>query len=344
MTVIDGLTNTWDFKDRLVSVENTNMRAVYAYDYTDRRISKAVFTKTNGVAPASPTLTTLYIDKYFEVREHDAPTKYVWNGNTRVAHVTGSLNSNQRVQRVRLWAGYNLISVAVSGATLPAIPGLTAYLWNPAISNWLSVIANQTLAAGSVLWVQAATNGVLTFTGNYSDPTDSPVASGPNFVGVPGLESLTLTNTNPQLTTNEWRYDAQNQFWQFTLTVPFTNFTSLPTALAPGEVLFLRVEAPTQLTPTDPNLRVRYYHQDHLGSSICLTDDIGVLIEEAAYYAFGWTRLKVAYAVALEPYMFSQKEHDLENVAGLFWGKVLCYALSEICLSRSNRIAATNGT
>ena len=43
MTIIDGLTNTWDFKDRLVAVENAEMRADYTYDYTDRRIIKRVF-------------------------------------------------------------------------------------------------------------------------------------------------------------------------------------------------------------------------------------------------------------------------------------------------------------
>ena len=323
MTVIDGLTNTWDFKDRLISVENTNMRAVYAYDYSDHRISKVVFTKTNGVAPASPTLTTLYIDKYFEVRDHDAPTKYVWNGNTRVAHVTGSLSSNQRVQRVRLWPGYNLISVAVNGATLPANPALTAYQWNPGTLAWSAVSSGTTLSANSVLWVQTATNGVLTFTGSYSDPTDSPVASGPNFVGVPGLESLTLTNTNPQLATNEWRYDAQNQFWQFTLTVPLTNFTSLPTTLAPGEVLFLRAEAATQLTPTDPTLRVRYYHQDHLGSSSTLTDTTGQLAEERANYPFGHARRQFQPRTLEEPYQFSQKEEDQESGLQYFGARYL---------------------
>ena len=42
MTNIDGLICTWDFKDRLVAVENAEMRAAYTYDYTDRRITKSV--------------------------------------------------------------------------------------------------------------------------------------------------------------------------------------------------------------------------------------------------------------------------------------------------------------
>ena len=42
MTEIDGLACTWDFKDRLIAVENAQMRADYTYDYTDRRITKCV--------------------------------------------------------------------------------------------------------------------------------------------------------------------------------------------------------------------------------------------------------------------------------------------------------------
>ncbi len=324
MTVIDGLTNTWDFKDRLVAVENASMRARYSYDYTDRRITKQVFTKTNGVAPASPTLTTLYIDKYFEVRDHDAPVKYVWNSNTRVARVTGSLNSSQRVQRVRLWPGYNLISVVVGGAGVAASPQISAaYLWNPGTLNWLTNAPGATLAAGSVLWVQATTNAVLAFTGNYSDPTNSPVAGGPNFLPVPGLETLTLTNSNAQLATNEWRYDAQNQIWQIALAVPLTNFNSLPPTLAPGEVLFVRADAATQLTPTDPTLRVRYYHEDHLGSSSVLTDNAGMLVSESANFAFGSSRKEYNPRNIHDPYNLTQKEKDEETSLFYFEARYL---------------------
>ena len=99
---------------RLIAVEGATMRAIYSYDYTDRRIMKRVWAKTTTNSPStinSQPSTVLYPDKYFEVREHDAPTKYVWNGNTRVARATGSLNgSNQRRQLLRLHSGWNLQS------------------------------------------------------------------------------------------------------------------------------------------------------------------------------------------------------------------------------------------
>ena len=53
MTNIDGLVCTWDFKDRLVAVENAEMRATYTYDYTDRRILKQVWPKATSSPPAS---------------------------------------------------------------------------------------------------------------------------------------------------------------------------------------------------------------------------------------------------------------------------------------------------
>ena len=311
MTVIDELTNTWDFKDRLVEVENSQVRAEYTYDYTDRRVVKRVWPKS---ATNSQPSSVLYPSKYFEVREHDAPVKYVWNGNARVARVTGSLNTSPRVQRVRLWPGYNLISVAVGAASFPASPQISAaYLWNQATLNWRTVVAGTVLGASSVLWVQMATNGTLTFTGNYSDPTNSTVAGGPNFLPVPGLQTLTLTNSNAQLAINEWRYDAQNQLWQIGLVVPLTNLNSLPPTLAPGEVTFVRAEAATQMMPTDPTLRVNYYHEDHLGSLSVLSDSTGVLVAESENYAFGSPRNTLSPRNHSEVYQFTQKEKDAET-------------------------------
>ena len=65
VTAMSGLSLTWDFKDRLVSVEREGIRASYVYDYSNRRISKRI-EKTEGGASE----TTLYVDRYFEIRDH----------------------------------------------------------------------------------------------------------------------------------------------------------------------------------------------------------------------------------------------------------------------------------
>ncbi|HTL58005.1 MAG TPA: toxin TcdB middle/N-terminal domain-containing protein [Candidatus Limnocylindrales bacterium] len=65
MTTIDGLKCTWDFKDRLVGVEDDTMRAEYRYDYTDRRIVKKVFWKQSELPPGALVTTekTTTLDK-----------------------------------------------------------------------------------------------------------------------------------------------------------------------------------------------------------------------------------------------------------------------------------------
>src|SRR6266568_4242844 len=102
-----------------------------------------------------------YTGNHFEVRAHDAPTKYVWNSDTRVAHVIGSLSNNIRVQRLRAYPGWNLLSMAVGGSPLP-IPSSegqgegvlrAAFKWFPGASNWLSVSTNETLPANTILWL-----------------------------------------------------------------------------------------------------------------------------------------------------------------------------------------------
>src|SRR5688500_5295595 len=71
-----------------------------------------------GTCSALTAETTLYVNKYFEVRDHDQPVKYVFSGDTRVARVSGSLSTNTRIQRLRLHSGWNLCSVAVSDSLL----------------------------------------------------------------------------------------------------------------------------------------------------------------------------------------------------------------------------------
>ena len=107
MTSLGTQTLTWDFKDRLASVETDGGVAEYVYDYTDRRILKRV-TDSDGAAS-----TSIYVDQYFEVREGQ-PVKYVFDGATRVARITGSLDATApRIQRLSVWPGWNLLSLAV---------------------------------------------------------------------------------------------------------------------------------------------------------------------------------------------------------------------------------------
>ena len=353
MLNIDGLTNTWDFKDRLVAVQDTNMAAFYTYDYTDRRVIKRVTPKVGSAGPSgslstlnSQPSTTLYIDKFFEVREHDAPTKYVWNGNTRVARVTGSLSTNQRLQRLRIYSGWNLCSLAVTAPFSAFSLQPSAFRWNPSTQTWLSVAPTDTLPAGTVLWLYATTNATLTVTGTYTDPTARSLASGPNFLPSAGLESWDLASTlNSQPSTTCWLFDCSSQSWDTSLPPPLSTLNPQPsTPLAPGAALCLRATQIAQLEIPDSALRLRYYHQDHLGSSSVLTDTTGQLVEESANYAFGSPRHQFQPRGIQESYQFTQKEADDESGLQYFERRFLASRIGRFVSVDSHQIDRNDAT
>lgn len=328
MTVVDGLTNFWDFKDRLIRVEDTNMVARYTYDYTDRRVLKRVWPKASNSPPSAisnlPT-SALYPDKYFEVREHDAPVKYVWNGNTRVARVTGSLTTTQRTQRLRVYPGLNLVSLAVTATnalnqlaasgSLSATGGevvRSARRWNAANLTWVNVTTTETLPTGTVLWLDLVTNATLAVTGTYAEPANQSLSPGVNFVAGWGLQPLELSRAvATNLPARHW--EPTSQRWSSRVGPDLPAPVAIPPLLLPGDALFARPEVVSTLTVPERALSVRFYHQDHLGSSGVLTDAAGALASETANYAFGFARNEFLPRNLREPYEFTQKERDGET-------------------------------
>jgi RHS repeat-associated protein len=330
MTLLDGLQCTWDFKDRLIAVENATMRAEYTYDFTERRIIKRVFPKHSlaptggeGQGEGARLTSVLYPDRYFEVREHDAPTKYVWNGNTRVARVTGSLSANLRVQRLRLSPGWNLCSIAIGspsplwgegrGEVLSA-----AFCWNPVTLGWDEVLSSDSLPAGTVLWLHAHTNAAIAITGTYSEPTNCTISANGDFLPGAGLE---VWNLQPALTHMPSAiaaiYDAKDARWLSWL--PPLGLPAAPPALiAPGEAGFVRTDSSGTLEVAEASLRIRYYHQDHLGSCSVLADSAGLIASESAHYAFGYRRFSLRAMNLVEPYQYTQKETDTESTFAYF--------------------------
>ncbi|MFO1502041.1 MAG: toxin TcdB middle/N-terminal domain-containing protein, partial [Verrucomicrobiota bacterium] len=176
--LVDGLHCTWDFKDRLVAVEDELARAEYRYDFSDRRILKRVEWKDRSGSLAhssrSPWEAVVYPGKHFEVRPLDQPVKYVFNGGTRVARVSGSLSANTRIQRLRLHPGWNLVAVAVTADDVPAQlsqagPELIAldslYRWSASDRSWLRLRPEENVPAGTVLWIRCRTNATISLTG-----------------------------------------------------------------------------------------------------------------------------------------------------------------------------------
>ncbi len=336
MTNIDGLVCTWDFKDRLIAVENDEMQASYAYDYSDRRILKDVSYKPGSANATNhdARITTLYINKYFEVREHDAPTKYVWNGATRVAKVTGSLSANLRVQRLRVYPGWNLVSLAVTATN--ALTQLSpppyqliesGHKWDPLSRTWILLEPGENLPAGSVLWLKATMNTVLSVQGSYSAPTNITIAPGGDFIGSGSLENWNWHSTTlSPLIKSIVGYDTLTRSWLSWLPPPF-ELSNIPKFVSPGAVVFAMNESSLSFPAPEASGGIRYYHSDHLASSTCISDTQGALVETAAYFPFGIPRLEKLLSQLEERFKFGEKERDKESGLGHFEARFLASAL-----------------
>src|SRR5438445_3988109 len=268
---------------------------------------------SSALATTSGQITaTIYVGQHFEVRDHDQPTKYVFNGPTRVAEITGSLSANTRIQRLRLYPGWNLCSIAVTGV-FPASGGeniTAAYQWEATTGDYSPVALGQTLSAGTVLWLKSRTNATVAVIGAYADPTSHQVQSGGGYVPGTGLEAWS-PSFPPTL--SAWLYDAETNQWHQRLAGDLTFMSNLPATLSPGKALYVQTASPATLNIPDPTLRIRYYHQDHLGSSSVITDSTGTLVEETAFYPFGYSRNEFHPRQTREHYQFTQKERDRES-------------------------------
>lgn len=316
MLTIDGLTCTWDVKDRLIAVENDQMRATYTYDYTDRRITKTVTPKAGNPTQTEPT-TTHYINKYFEIRDYDAPVKYVWNGDTRVARVTASLASGQRTQALRLRAGWNLVALRVGGF-FPALDpaqnaalGASAYWSATAPGNGLVKIdAAVSVPAGVPACIYAKQDATVSLTGPVATGPLPALTGGSQFLGNALAEPLDLASLLPA---NAFlmRFDPAAQTWRSRYPGTLAPVSNASLTLPPGESLWTRDGTPGPLNAPAAALSIRFYHQDHLGSSSVVTDLSGALVEESANYAFGQNRTSYKPGPVLpEPYGFTQKERE----------------------------------
>ena len=75
----NGMSLSWDYKDRLISLKKDTKTAGYVYDYTDTRKKKTVTDSADG-----NTSEAVYIDKFSEIRDGKL-IKYVYAGNSRIA-------------------------------------------------------------------------------------------------------------------------------------------------------------------------------------------------------------------------------------------------------------------
>ena len=252
-----------------------------------------------------------------------------------MARVVGSLSPNLRVQKVRLHAGWNLCSLAVS--LINALPRFSAVLgyqplvvqWDPSAGTWLTVAYGEPLRSGTVLWLNAETNGMLAMLGSYLEPTNRLIAAAGSFQPGAGFEAWDFRYAiSDQPVYRVSAYDAGRPPWLSWLLPPLEHSSDLTSPIAPGEAFYLSSVAPLQLEVPEPSLRICYYHQDHLGSSTVISENQGAGVEEAAYYPFGRLRNENHSLNVNDPYRFTQKEQDKESGLHYFSARFLASHLS----------------
>ncbi len=331
MTDIDGLACTWDSKDRLVMVENDEMRAVYVYDYTDRRILKRVTKKAGD----ETTDVTQYINRYFEIRPGEPPVKYIWNGDTRVARVTGTLNQDNPtlIQPVHLFEGWNLVSFgcAVDSDQLEPFNYTTqSYYWDAEANKWKAFV-HKILPAHDPLWIKASESTILVVTGPRAPPLSArPLTQSHNGYYVNSTGRPLAPPLLAEARDMWWWHPQSNQWQTYVQTGPLSSaFHELPAQLPPQTVFYANGLGPadTDNTGIDFALDIRYYHQDHLGSSNVVTDAEGVLIEEVGNYPYGEPRVEFQPRGESESYRFTQKERDVESRLHYFEARFLASSL-----------------
>jgi RHS repeat-associated protein len=113
MTEALGRTFTWDARGELRKVESALGTTEYVYDYTGQRTVKKV---TGGQKPS----TTLYLDKYAEVRS-GVLVKYVFLGDARVARVGGETPKMLKLMSSSVSAGVSSVGLAAVVVALLAM-------------------------------------------------------------------------------------------------------------------------------------------------------------------------------------------------------------------------------
>ncbi len=342
LTELDGFRCTYDFRDHLVRAESDGMLAQYTYDYTGHRVRKEVWTPSSatGISNASECETTLYIGNHFEIREHDQPVKYVWDAETRVARITGTLNeSAERIQRIRVFPGWNLLSLAVDSASAarqiaerisPAtfelhVPGENA-------GEYTSLGPAGPLPAGRPFWLWTGAETVLEIQGEYTAPAEIVLASGCDLFAWSGLEALSAGDSLPDAIERLWYYDAQSGCWrgQIPKSLSFISTDELD-FISPGHAIAVHSISESQIALPPVSRQILYYHQDYLGSTSLLCDGAGHIIEESHHYPFGFSRIESRADDTPEyitgNYGFCQKEQDPETGLHFFENRYLASSL-----------------
>ncbi len=315
---LDGAKCIWDFKNRLVALDDPVVRSDYRYDYRGVRQLRQVTWKPQGPGATNRNFTVMYPFPDYEIREGGQPVKYALFSGRRVAKLTGSFSATARVQRLRLQPGWNLVSLEVTTTNLLGqlstfTAGQPVFRYNSRTKAYVGVTGAEIVAGGEVLWVYSNRRAVVSVSGGVEAPRALTLNAGSQLVGANGLQAHSWVSTLPAGVL-VWRYDATRGAWQPPEGVPDVGQAARPPPfLEVGEVVFLDLQISVTLPAPDPAKAVLFYHHDHVGSVALMTDALGRRVQESTYYPFGAKRVEERSLPGKEPYAFTGKEQDEES-------------------------------
>ncbi len=320
MTNNNGDLYVFDFKDRLGDVDVVGSPTPdirYLYDYSDRRVIKRV----DGNQ-------TSYINRYSEIRDGEL-VKYVWNGDQRLAKVTGDMPAAPvATQFIDLKVGWNAISFQIDpGSTdiatiLADIDGNYDAIYGYDGTQYLEYLPGgmsntlTELLPNHGYWVFMNTDATLQLEGPVStDPV--MLSAGWHFVGIPGLGATSTTDLLTQYPEIDriWATADGGDSWQVAGQGIPSGIGGL--GLTPNYFAFwIRDNLGVTLTqnPGVGDLDTEFFHSDHTKSTSIKTDENVTGAIEILYYPFGVIRFDVSQSESSEcRYWFIGKETDIES-------------------------------
>ncbi len=305
LNAYDAAVLEWDFEDRLESFTKPGIEAGYHHDHASRRVLKRVW---RGEAREE----TVYTDPAFEV-QNGSPAKYALMDGKRLARIHVMLDpARERVEKILLAPGWNLIASAVeSPARLREVFGTDAAIYEAKGTSYAPVDGAAAVPFGKALWVHVPAARLAVLRGSYPAALDGsspgPLHAWPRLE--PFRPAAHVEGSVPLMI-----HDAKSRRWLRRDPALPSFLSDAPADLgaarafwSPGEVTLRPSKAARQATV--------FYHQDHLGSTAALTDAEGKLLEERAHYPYGAVR-NAHRPDAASPgadHDFTGKERDSES-------------------------------
>lgn len=306
VTAVDDATLAWDCEDQLIGFSKFGVEAVQVHSHDNRRVVKRV-------ARGRSTAETIYLDAACEI-QNGAVVKYAFLDQRRLARIRGSLDSTRdRVQRLRLAPGWNLVAAAVeSSASLREVFGADSAVYDLRGSSHSVVDTTAPIPAGRPLWVHVAASRVAYLRGRLVAVAPGEISPGP-FHAWPRLDPFQparmLAGSAPVLV-----YDAAKESWLRNEPLLPAFLSEAREELDPAQAFWSPQPLLISAEAAEPTA-VIYYHLDALSSVAVITDATGALLEERTHYPFGGIRhqQRQARPVGGVDHDFASRERDEES-------------------------------